>query len=175
VNGTPGGGTPALPTITGHPQPQDVCSGGIATFNVAATGSGTLTYRWQRNGANITDGGHYSGATTATLTVTGVDANDTGQYLCVVTNAGGSTPSNSAALTLRPTVAVDLDGDCDVDGEDLATLASCLSGPGISHDGSLTCRRADSDGDLDIDQTDFGIFQRCLSGAGNPASPQCAD
>ena len=55
-----------------------------------ATGEGTLTYQWQKNGANLSNGGHYSGVTTATLTISTADTNDAANYRCVVTNAYGS-------------------------------------------------------------------------------------
>ncbi|MGQ9649757.1 MAG: immunoglobulin domain-containing protein [Phycisphaerae bacterium] len=175
ADGTPDVETPPPPVITGQPQSQDVCPGSIASFSVTATGTGELSYQWQRNGINIAEGGHYSGSTTATLTVTGTDIDDEGQYLCVVANAGGSTSSNSAALTLKAAAPVDLDGDCDVDASDLVIFMSCLSGPDVNHDGRPACQRADSDDDLDVDQRDFGIFQKCLSGVSSPSSPQCAN
>ncbi len=92
---------PGGPTITQHPGPQSVCPGGTAVFGVTAGGAGPFGYQWQKNGANVADGGHYSGTGTATLTVSNADANDAASYRCVVTNAGGSTISNAAALTLR--------------------------------------------------------------------------
>ena len=69
-------------------------------FSVTASGTG-LAYQWQKNGANIANGGKYSGATTATLTITGAAAAEAGNYRCVVSNAGGSATSNEAALTIR--------------------------------------------------------------------------
>lgn len=72
-------------------------------------------------------------------------------------------------------VAADFDGDCDVDGDDLATLASCASGPAIPHDGSPSCEQADLDSDADVDQLDLGLFQRCISGSGQPALPDCLE
>ncbi len=89
------------PTITGQPIAQSVCPGGTAAFSVSATGEGPLSYRWQRNGVDLADGGHYSGAATATLTVAAADGSDAASYRCVVANTGGSTPSNEAALGLR--------------------------------------------------------------------------
>ena len=47
------------------------------------------TYQWQRNGANISDDGRYSGATTAMLTVMNVTEVDEGNYSCVVTTSFG--------------------------------------------------------------------------------------
>ncbi len=91
---------PPAPTITQHPQPQSVCPGDTAIFSVTASGQGTLSYQWQKNGSDLANGGHYSGVTTSTLTVSMADANDAASYRCVVSNAGGSTPSNAAALTL---------------------------------------------------------------------------
>ncbi len=88
------------PTITGNPSPKDICPGGTVNFYVTATGSGVLTYQWQKNGVNLSNGGHYSGVTTATLTVTGADAGDAASYRCVVANNCGGATSGAAALTL---------------------------------------------------------------------------
>ena len=56
-----------LPSFTQHPQAASICAGGNASFTVAASGAGTLTYQWQKNGVDVANGGHVSGATTATL------------------------------------------------------------------------------------------------------------
>lgn len=57
------------PTITQHPAAQGIFPGGAAAFTVTAVGNGTLTYQWQRNQADLTNGGHYAGVTTPTLIV----------------------------------------------------------------------------------------------------------
>jgi hypothetical protein len=88
------------PAITQQPQPQDVCPGAAAAFAVAATGAGPLSYQWQRNDTNLTDGGYYSGVTTSDLTVSGVDSSVLGDYRCVVSNQSGTTPSSAVALTI---------------------------------------------------------------------------
>lgn len=89
------------PTITEHPAAQSVCAGGSATFSVTASGEGMLVYQWQKNGTDLADGGRYAGVTTTMLIVSGVEAADAADYRCVVSNAGGSTTSNAAALTLK--------------------------------------------------------------------------
>ena len=68
-------------------------------FTVQANGS-DLTYQWQRNGMNLTDGTKYSGSTTASLSVMAVMREDEGNFTCVITNAVDSITSNSAELTL---------------------------------------------------------------------------
>ncbi len=73
--------------------------GGSGSFNVAAFGTG-LKYRWQKNLNNLNDGGHYSGCTNATLTVTGADANDEASYRCVVSTTYGTNTSSAATLSL---------------------------------------------------------------------------
>ena len=99
---------------------RSVCVGGTTSFNVPITG-GPFAFQWQEsrnNGltwANVTNGGVYSGATTATLTLTGVtrsapvDMNNF-KYRCVVNTApcAGSTTTNVANLTVfaLPTVTI---------------------------------------------------------------------
>ena len=89
------------PVITQQPTAKNVCPGSNTTFATTATGDGTLSYRWQKDSVNLNDGGHYSGVTTSTLTITGADAGDVAAYRCIVTNAGGNTPTNAVALTLK--------------------------------------------------------------------------
>ncbi|MBN8674001.1 MAG: T9SS type A sorting domain-containing protein [Chitinophagales bacterium] len=103
----------AAPAVTGQPQDITLCAGSNHTFSVTATGAG-LGYQWQlsTDGGgtynNITNGGIYSGATTSSLTLTGLTAGLSGnRYRCVVT---GSCPpaanSNGAILTVITSVAV---------------------------------------------------------------------
>ncbi len=92
--------TSAAPAISQHPFDQSVPAGDTANFSVFAGGSTPLSYRWQKNNSNLNNGGHYSGVTGATLTITGVDTNDVASYRCVVTNSIGSATSSSAMLTL---------------------------------------------------------------------------
>ncbi len=96
-------------TITSQPANTTVCAGANASFTVAASGT-TPTYQWQEstNGGgtwnNITNGGVYGGATTVSLTLTGVTAAMSGyQYRCVVNGAppGGFVNSNAATLTVQ--------------------------------------------------------------------------
>lgn len=94
------------PTITQHPTPQNACTGGTAMFSVTASGAGTLTYRWQKNSVNLSDGGHYSGSLTPVLTISSADGADVASYRCVVTNAAGNTNSNQAPLTIDAVHAV---------------------------------------------------------------------
>ena len=96
----------AATAITGNPSGQNVCPGANATFSVTATGNGTLTYQWQTNSVNISNGSHYGGCTTATLTVTNAGSADAVNYRCVVTGGCGSANSSTAALTLRAATAI---------------------------------------------------------------------
>ncbi|OQY96075.1 MAG: hypothetical protein B6D37_02910, partial [Sphingobacteriales bacterium UTBCD1] len=95
------------PTIGTNPSNSTICAGANTSFSVAATGS-NLTYQWQVSadgGANFSDisnGGVYSNATTATLNITGATAGmNTYQYRCVVFSGTCSTNSNAATLTVN--------------------------------------------------------------------------
>ncbi len=82
------------PAITSQPQSRTNLAGTDATFNATATGTLPLNYQWRRNGAPI------AGATTASLTLSGVQAVNEGSYSLVVTNVAGSATSSVAVLTV---------------------------------------------------------------------------
>lgn len=93
------------PTITTQPTSQTVNPGATVQFNVAATGSGALSYQWRKEGVNLSNGGKISGATTATLTISNVQQTEVGNYNVIVTDTKGSNPSLSAALAVNTVVA----------------------------------------------------------------------
>lgn len=101
----------ALPAIGNSPVSQTICSGSAASFSVTASGTG-IGYQWQVNTGSgftsITDGGVYSGAGTATLSITGATTAMNGyQYQCVV--SGTCTPavtSGAATLTVHAPVVI---------------------------------------------------------------------
>ena len=92
----------SLPAISAQPSPKSVCEGNTATFTVTASGSG-ITYHWRKDGVNLVNGGHVSGATSATLTISSAAAADQGSYDVVVS---GTCPpaqtSNAVSLTVNP-------------------------------------------------------------------------
>lgn len=158
-------------SIAQQPAPQQVASGETAQFTVSAGGDGTITYQWQKNDVDLTDGGHYSGALTATLTVTGANGNDAANYRCVVTAGCGTVTSNEAALTLTTGVASDFDQDGDVDLLDFGLFQSCFNGP--NRPAASGCAvNADLDHDNDVDLNDFSVFQGCFNGPNRP--PACS-
>ena len=99
-------------SITSQPANSTVCAGATTSFSVTISGV-VITYQWQEstNGGgtwnNVTNGGVYSGAATATLTLTGVLASmNTYQYRCVVTGACPAINSNPATLTVNTAPAI---------------------------------------------------------------------
>ncbi len=91
-------GTP--PQFSAQPASKNVVAGASATFTVAASGTSPLTYEWRRNGTKITDGGKFSGAGTASLTVSDVQSAETGKYTVAVNNAAGGVVSAAAVLSV---------------------------------------------------------------------------
>ena len=87
-----------------------VCAGNTTSFTVVASSVQTIVYQWQvstdggLNWTNVTNTGVYSGANTATLTITGATLSlNNNRYRCLLSNATCSVPtiSNSAVLTVN--------------------------------------------------------------------------
>ena len=159
------------PIITLHPVDHSVSLGSTTTFTVQATSETSLTYRWQKNNVDLSDGGHYSDTATATLTISNADYTDAAAYRCRVTNTYGSTTSNPGQLTIR---SVDYDQDSDVDLEDFAHLQLCLGLENVSQT-EPDCINTDLNDDNIVNQNDLQVFLGCLNGPDMLPTPGCLD
>jgi hypothetical protein len=96
-------GTNIPPQITIQPQSATVYHGLTATLTVGASGTGPLSYNWQKGNVggslftNLVNGGTISGATSNALTITNLAASDTADYQVVVSSSYGSVTSSPAA------------------------------------------------------------------------------
>ena len=70
------------------------------SLEVIASGAGPISYQWQKNGTNLSDGGNLSGANAATLLLTNATAADVGNYTVIVSNAANSITSSNAVVQL---------------------------------------------------------------------------
>ena len=128
---------PVPPGITSQPLGQNVDQGTTASFTVAASGTPPFSYQWRYGVADL------SGANSATLVLTNVQPGQAGNYSVVVGNAAGTATSLSAALTVTPTVPLDVA----LDGANLVWTTSGGSTPWVgqtfvSHDGADAARIA---------------------------------
>lgn len=82
------------PQINVPPESQEACMGASATFTVVASGTGTLTYQWYRDGSVI------FGANGTSYTVAPVQLTSVGGYSVRVSGTCGSVLSDEAWLTL---------------------------------------------------------------------------
>lgn len=87
-------------SITTPPQPVTIMEGRTARFSVSALGDAPLSYRWRKGGANLSNGGNISGATSTSLVISNASSTDAGNYDVVVNNPVGSATSASAMLTV---------------------------------------------------------------------------
>ncbi len=92
------------PTISTQPSNATVCTSNNTSFTVTASGT-SLSYQWQVNTGsgftNISNGGIYSNATTATLNLSGANSTMNGYtYRCNISNSCGNLNTNSATLNV---------------------------------------------------------------------------
>jgi hypothetical protein len=85
----------AAPSISGQPQSITVAQNAAASFSVTATGAGTLSYQWQKDGVDI------AGATNGNISISNIQSANVGFYRCKVTDSNGLVTSAEASLRLN--------------------------------------------------------------------------
>lgn len=81
------------PQISSQPKSVSTTAGFDVIFSIVATGTGTLTYQWQKDGNNL------PGQTDATLSLSSVTATDEGAYQVAIVDDNST--KNSLVATLR--------------------------------------------------------------------------
>ncbi len=91
------------PTLEITLQPADLVAtaGDMTVFTVQATGTGSLSYQWQKDASPLADDGvNLSGATTPSLIISNTAFADAGTYSVIVSNSAGSLSTTGAVLTV---------------------------------------------------------------------------
>ena len=84
--------------ISTHPQMDTIDEGEHALFSITASGGGTLSFQWLKNGAELL------GENGASLIIEGAQLTDSGEYAVIVSNAVGSVVSLSALLIVQEVI-----------------------------------------------------------------------
>jgi Immunoglobulin domain len=87
------------PDITTQPGHASVSPGENVTFTVDVSNP-PVSYQWQFNNTDLVNGGSVSGATSKTLTITGVSAANVGHYRARVSNSVGTVTSTDGTLAI---------------------------------------------------------------------------
>lgn len=95
----------AAPTINTSPFSLTPTLGSTASLVASVTAEPSATYVWTRDGTTIINGGRYSGATTATLSISGANASDNGNYTLTVTDGTGTSATTPASITVTQTAS----------------------------------------------------------------------
>jgi len=82
------------PVINAAPSSATTTAGGATVFTISASGPGTLSYQWRRDGVDI------AGATSSTLTLLSTQSFHAGAYTCVVTSSNGRFVISSPATLI---------------------------------------------------------------------------
>jgi hypothetical protein len=101
-------GPPATLTLgppAATPTPQVLFGGLTAQFNVSVASGLSPTYRWQKNGVNLSDASRIIGSTTAQLQVSNLQNTDAANYDVVLTLGSLSVTSTVSKLTVLPVEA----------------------------------------------------------------------
>jgi uncharacterized repeat protein (TIGR03803 family) len=97
--------TSSVPVIVTQPSSQTALPGASVVLTVAAVGEAPLSYRWQEDATNLSDGGNISGSATTALTMNNVSSAAAGTYSVIVSNSVGSVVSTGAVLTVASVTA----------------------------------------------------------------------
>ena len=88
----------AAPIVLSSPSSVTLSSVGTVKLTAKILAATPASYVWTRNGVVLLNGGRYSGANTATLTITGANSMDNGAYTLTVTNDLGTAATTPATV-----------------------------------------------------------------------------
>jgi hypothetical protein len=153
-------GTDCLPpVIQQNPDTTGAFPDSPVNLSVSSSGTAPLAYQWRKDGADLTDGGSVSGATSSSLTLASAQASDNGLYDVRITNACGTVLSNAAQVFVYCVSDFNGDGDVGTDA-DIEAFFLCLGGSCCQ-----TCGVSDFNGDGDFGtDADIEAFFRVLAG-----------
>jgi len=152
------------PRVTLEPIGATVTHGSAVSLSCAAANDEltTISYRWRKNGAPLSDDGRIGGTQTATLSFSPVVAMDAGVYDCEVLSDCDAMRTRGAVLAVRADCnSADFDGDGDSGTDlDIEAFIRCVGG--------LCCDLCqppdfDNDGDAGTD-ADIEFFIYVLGG-----------
>ena len=143
-------------SIGTQPETHSASIGAGTTFSVSATGTGTLHYRWRKNGIELFDSGTISGTATAVLSINPVARTDTGTYDVAVTDDCNTVTSAAATLWL----AGDINCDGVINYGDINPFVLALKGASAYEAEFPNCRQlnADCNGDAAVNYGDINPF-----------------
>ena len=90
------------PGIVVQPTAQSVPQGVAVSLTVGATGTFPLTYRWQRDGLNVTNGSGVLGANATALSLSNAQPEQSGFYSVIVSNVAGVAVSSNVFVEIIP-------------------------------------------------------------------------
>lgn len=143
-------GTAASPVVTSHPTYSPSCGSTSAVLNTAGTegfaGGLTLTYQWyfaapgSTTWTAVTDGGIYSGATTASLNISNVTGVVNYQYYCQIRENSVTCYSASNAVKVTDTNGTTWNGTTWSNGLPSLTKAAIIDGTYVTAtNGNFSC------------------------------------
>jgi len=89
-----------VPFVITTPTNETLPAGTTVSLALTAGGSMPLSYQWQVNSNNLSNGGNISGATSPVLTISNATTANSGNYSVVVHNSSGSITSAAVLLTV---------------------------------------------------------------------------
>jgi hypothetical protein len=118
-----------------NPDNLNSCPGSdiVFTANAIPPSGYTLTYKWMKDGVDLTDNAKYNGVNTNKLQVFDVQAGDIGNYVCVATIPDIPVSKNSTAgtLTLKDIPVGSVNGVADIStkrGNDVTMTVNLIKG-----------------------------------------------
>ena len=123
--------TPSAVITTQPATNTNLCAGQPLNLSIIATGPGTLTYQWNK------DGNPVAGATSANFSIASVTVADAGTYTVVVTGSCGPVTSTDAVVNVNGVTINDQPTDQGTCNNGNVTFTVAATGPGLTYQWQL--------------------------------------